>query len=97
MLNIPHTERALTTIQFIDNLSVIHGAHVIRTGFNIRLVRHNDQRGLAGGFNLAPDISFSSTVRAPTGFTFPVIGSRPFSRESKSQPTEPIYRRCLQY
>lgn len=72
VLNIPHTERALTTIQFIDNFSVIHGAHVIRTGFNIRLVRHNDQRGLAGGFNLAPDISFSSTVRAPTGFTFPV-------------------------
>src|SRR5215813_1988229 len=72
VLNIPHTERAVTTIQFIDNLSVISGAHVIRTGFNIRLARHNDQRGLAGGFNLAPDISFSSSVRQPAGFTFPV-------------------------
>lgn len=71
-LNIPHTQRALTTLQFIDNLSVIRGAHVVRTGFNIRLTRHNDQRGLAGGFNLAPNIEFSSSLRAPTGFTFPV-------------------------
>lgn len=71
VLNIPHTERALTTIQFIDNLSVIKGAHVLRAGFNVRLTRHNDVRGLAGGFNLAPAISFSSGVRAPAGFTFP--------------------------
>lgn len=71
VLNIPHTERALTTIQFVDNLSVIHGAHVIRGGFNIRLLRHNDVRGLAGGFNLAPSITFAASTRTPTGFTFP--------------------------
>ncbi len=71
VLNIPHTERALTTIQFIDNLSMIKGAHVVRGGFNIRLLRHNDIRGLAGGFNLAPSITFSSATRAPTGITFP--------------------------
>ncbi|HXG90990.1 MAG TPA: carboxypeptidase regulatory-like domain-containing protein [Blastocatellia bacterium] len=71
VLNIPHTERALTTIQFIDNISLIHGAHVFRGGFNIRLLRHNDVRGLAGGFNLAPTITFAASTRAPAGFTFP--------------------------
>lgn len=71
VLNIPHTERALTTIQFVDNLSVIRGAHVIRGGFNIRLLRHNDIRGLAGGFNLAPTITFAASTRTPAGFTFP--------------------------
>jgi Carboxypeptidase regulatory-like domain len=71
VLNIPHTERALTTIQFVDNLSFIRGAHVIRGGFNIRLLRHNDVRGLVGGFNLAPTITFSAATRTPQGFTFP--------------------------
>jgi len=74
-LNIPHTERALTTLQFIDNLSVIHGAHVVRAGFNIRLNRHNDQRGLAGGFNLAPNIEFNQSIRAPAGITFPTAAA----------------------
>ncbi|HEU4387897.1 MAG TPA: TonB-dependent receptor, partial [Blastocatellia bacterium] len=71
VLNIPHTERALTTIQFIDNISVVRGAHVIRAGFNIRLLRHNDIRGLAGGFNLAPTITFLASTRTPAGFSFP--------------------------
>src|SRR5215472_11470485 len=30
----PHTQRAVTAPQFIDNLSWVHGAHTIRTGFN---------------------------------------------------------------
>jgi hypothetical protein len=71
VLNIPHTERALTTIQFVDNLSIVRGAHVIRAGLNIRLLRHNDVRGLVGGFNLAPTITFAASTRPPSGFTFP--------------------------
>jgi hypothetical protein len=71
VLNIPHTERALTTLQFVDNLSIVRGAHVIRAGLNIRLLRHNDIRGLVGGFNLAPSITFAASTRAPAGFTFP--------------------------
>lgn len=85
-LNIPHTERALTTIQFVDNLSLVRGAHVIRGGFNIRLLRHNDIRGLAGGFNLAPSISFSSAVRAPSGFSFPVTFLPPSASNPNGRP-----------
>jgi hypothetical protein len=75
VLNIPHTQRALTTFQFIDNLSIVKGSHVIRAGTNIRFLQHNDSRGLAGGFNLAPSLTFSATVRPPVGFNTPAIGS----------------------
>ena len=51
--NTPHTERAVSNMQFIDNLSYVHGAHTIRVGENIRMYRHNDQRGVPGGFNEA--------------------------------------------
>jgi hypothetical protein len=76
VLNIPHTERALTTYQVVDNLSWVRGSHVIRTGVNFRFMQHNDSRGLAGGFNLAPTVTFDSGVRAPAGFTgLPTVGA----------------------
>ena len=64
-LNRPRTNRAITTPQILDNLSLIHGSHVIRTGVNIRLYQHNDQRGQPGGVNVTPVISFSRTLRPP--------------------------------
>jgi len=36
-LNRPRTFRAVTTPQFVDNLSIVSGAHVFRTGANVRL------------------------------------------------------------
>ncbi len=59
------TARWLTTIQFIDNLSFTHGAHVLRGGINFRFIRHNDERSFVGGVNNAPRMSFSGTTRAP--------------------------------
>lgn len=73
--NTPHTQRAVSTIQFVDNLSYVRGAHNIRTGFNIRLYRHNDQRGVPGGFNMSPTIIFSRTVRPPTSNTAPGVAA----------------------
>jgi hypothetical protein len=64
--NTPHTQRAVSTIQFIDNLSYIRGNHTIRSGFNIRFYRHNDSRGVPGGFNMSPTITFAQATRNPT-------------------------------
>ncbi len=75
VLNIPHTERTLMTYQFIDNLSIVRGSHVYRIGTNIRLLQHNDKRGLAGGFNLAPSITFDATIRPPVGFNTPALAT----------------------
>jgi hypothetical protein len=63
-INTARTQRNVLTPQFIDNLSIVHGSHVIGLGMNIRLYRHNDNRSLGG-----PTISMSASLRAaPPGF-----------------------------
>ena len=68
-----HTARAVTTPQFIDNVSWVHGAHNLRFGVNFRFYRHNDSRGFFGSAITDPIISFRRTVRTagllnlPTG------------------------------
>ena len=74
-INTPRTYRAITTPQVLDNLSIIKGSHLIRTGFNVRMYQHNDQRGQPGGTNVTPTLSFSATVRPPSGFDTPAVAS----------------------
>ena len=71
----PRTFRAVTTPQIVENLSFITGRHIYRFGANIRLYRHNDQRGDVGGTSLVPAISLSRTTRPPAGFTLPAVAS----------------------
>jgi len=62
-INTPRTARWVTTPQILDNLSIVHGAHVFRGGVNLRFYRHVDQRGQPGGINVTPSVTFSSTTR----------------------------------
>lgn len=65
-LNTARTQRDVFTPQFIDNLSIVHGNHVIGIGANVRLYRHEDRRSLGG-----PTISLAATgtpSRAALGF-----------------------------
>jgi hypothetical protein len=62
-INTPRTARWVTTPQILDNLSVVHGSHVFRGGFNFRFYRHVDQRGQPGGINVTPSVTFSATTR----------------------------------
>jgi len=64
-INTPRTARWVTTPQILDNLSIVHGAHVFRTGLNFRFYRHVDQRGQPGGINVTPAVTFSQTNRDP--------------------------------
>ena len=74
-INTPRTYRAITTPQLLDNLSIVKGSHIIRTGINFRFYQHNDVRGQPGGTNVTPSLTFSATVRPPTGFTTPGVAS----------------------
>ena len=56
----PHTQRAVTTPQFVDNVSWVHGTHTLRAGINFRLYIHNDSRGFFGTTILAPGILFNA-------------------------------------
>jgi hypothetical protein len=72
---VPRTNRAVTTPQILDNLSIVSGSHQFRTGFNFRFYQHNDQRGQPGGVNVTPSISFSRTTRPPAGFNTPPVAA----------------------
>lgn len=56
----PHTARAVTTPQFIDNITWTHGQHTIQAGTNFRFYIHNDSRGFFGSTMTEPAITFSS-------------------------------------
>ncbi len=67
--NTPRTQRSVFTPQFVDNLTLVHGSHVISAGFNFRFYRHHDVRGQPGGVNVTPAISLDPSIRAiPSGF-----------------------------
>ena len=70
VLNRPRTNRALTTPQILDNLSVVHGSHQFKMGFNFRFYQHNDQRGQPGGVNVTPVLSFSQSFAPAAGVQY---------------------------
>jgi hypothetical protein len=74
-LNNPVTQRGVTTPQVIDNLNIVKGSHIIRTGINFRFYQHNDIRGQPGGSQVTPTISLSATTRPPSGFTLPSLAT----------------------
>lgn len=62
-INTARTQRNVFTPQFIDNLTIVKGNHVIGAGANLRFYRHQDRRSLGG-----PTISLSAGTRLPVGF-----------------------------
>ncbi len=71
----PRTERLVTTPQVVDDLSIVHGSHILRMGVNVRMYEHNDLRGQPGSYNLTPTITLSATTRPPSGFATPALGN----------------------
>jgi hypothetical protein len=55
-------KRALTTIQFLDNLTYVRGRHAMRFGTNIRWQRHIDDRGSIGPYDAQPLVYFNADV-----------------------------------
>jgi hypothetical protein len=62
--------RSVDTLQFVDNLSWLKGAHSVRFGTNLRFQRHTDTRGSVGGFNVSPTADFSTTLNAVDTIAF---------------------------
>ena len=52
-------KRVLTTIQFVDNLSYVRGAHALKFGTNLRYQRHIDDRGSIGPYDAQPLMYFN--------------------------------------
>ncbi len=69
--------RTITTYQAVDNFSYVHGAHNFKLGANLRLVRHQDERGSVGSWNVTPIVDFSSGVNTvdPATFNLPAASA----------------------
>ncbi len=59
----PHTARAVTTPQLVDNLTKVYGNHTFHIGINDRWYIHNDSRGFFGSKAVVPWIQFNGTQR----------------------------------
>ena len=62
--------RTITTYQAVDNFSYVRGSHNVKMGANLRLVRHQDERGSVGGWNVTPIVDFSTSVNTVDPLTF---------------------------
>jgi hypothetical protein len=54
--------RRLTTYQWVDNATVISGAHTLKGGMNFRYAQHFDTRTSVASLNTQPSIDFSRTI-----------------------------------
>ncbi len=65
--------RKLSTLQFVENFSWLRGRHAIKVGANLRLTRHEDDRGSIGGQNAGMRIDFDPAINAvsPDAFGLP--------------------------
>ncbi len=72
--NFSYNARGVRTLQIIDNLTFIRGAHTFRGGTNLRFNRHNDDRSGVAGTAIEPVVTFSS-VAGFTGFNLPAAGA----------------------
>ncbi|HUA58403.1 MAG TPA: carboxypeptidase regulatory-like domain-containing protein [Verrucomicrobiae bacterium] len=65
--------RTITTYQAVDNFSYVRGAHNFKAGANLRLVRHQDERGSVGSWDVTPIVDFSTSVNSvdPVAFNLP--------------------------
>ncbi len=59
----PHTARAVTTPQIIDDVTKAFTSHTLHFGINDRFYIHNDSRGFFGSKAVVPWISFNATQR----------------------------------
>jgi hypothetical protein len=67
-------KRDLATLQIVDNLSWVTGAHSLKFGTNIRLQRHQDVRGSVTGGNATPIVDFSTSVNTVDRAVFGIPG-----------------------
>jgi hypothetical protein len=65
--------RTINTYQFVDNMSLVTGAHNLKVGINFRYQVHTDTRGSVAGVNVSPLGNFSTSVNTvdPTLFNLP--------------------------
>src|ERR1051326_8400775 len=52
--NFSYNARGVRTLQYIDNLTFVHGSHTLKSGINFRFNRHRDDRSNVAGSQIEP-------------------------------------------
>ncbi|HEY3579361.1 MAG TPA: carboxypeptidase regulatory-like domain-containing protein [Pyrinomonadaceae bacterium] len=73
--NFTYNARGVRTLQYIDNLTLIHGSHTLKGGINFRFNRHRDDRSSVAGSAIEPVVTFSRTAASFNGFNLPGTGN----------------------
>src|SRR6185369_15492400 len=74
--NFSYNARGVRTLQFIDNVTSVKGAHTLKGGINFRFNKHNDDRSNVAGTQIEPLVTFGGTGGAFfTGFNLPSSGA----------------------
>jgi hypothetical protein len=73
--NFSYNARGVRTLQFIDNATLIHGSHTLKSGINFRFNRHRDDRSNVAGFAIEPTVTLSRTAANFNGFNLPASGN----------------------
>ena len=76
LTNVRGNSRSVRTIQFVDNLTLVKGNHLLKGGVNFRFGRHTDDRSSVAGTEIEGRVSFSSTfdTAQTTAFGLPTTG-----------------------
>ena len=72
--NFSYNARGVRTLQFIDNVTSVHGSHTLKGGINFRFNRHNDDRSSVAGAGIEPTVTFSTSAASFSGFNLPSSG-----------------------
>ncbi|MBK9154151.1 MAG: TonB-dependent receptor, partial [Chloracidobacterium sp.] len=74
--NVRGNSRTVRTIQFVDNLTLVRGNHLLKGGINFRFGRHTDDRSSVAGSVIEGTLNFSASVNSNfTAFNLPGSGS----------------------
>jgi hypothetical protein len=73
--NFTYNARGVSTTQFVDNLTWVHGSHTVKTGLNFRFNLHKDDRAGVAGTAIDPIVTFSTSAFGYTGYNLPASGT----------------------
>jgi hypothetical protein len=73
--NFSYNARGVRTLQYIDNMTYVHGSHTFKGGINFRYNRHTDDRSNVAGSAIEPVVTLGNTFGFTSAFGLPSAGS----------------------
>ena len=72
--NFSYNARGVRLLQYIDNVTLVHGSHTFKGGVNFRFALHTDDRSSVAGAGIEPGVTFGNGPGFG-GFSLPASGS----------------------